>query len=61
VPADHRLWAHHHQGVAPIEESAEQRECDEADRIDSPRLGRVAAAPRDSQSLPDRSIPVGQW
>ena len=56
VPADHRLWAHHHPGVAPIEESAEQRECDAADRIDSPRPGRLAAAPRDNQSLPDRSI-----
>src|ERR1022692_1305714 len=56
VPADHRLWAHHHPGVAPIDESAEQRECDAAERIDSPRPGRIAAAPRDNQSLPDRSI-----
>ncbi len=37
-PHGARLWAHHHEGVAPIEESGEQRECDAGDRIDSTRL-----------------------
>jgi len=35
---DHRIGAHDHQGVAPVEESWEYRQWDSPDGIDSPRL-----------------------
>lgn len=38
VPADKRIWAHHHQSIAPLEESREQRESDAGGRIDTPRI-----------------------
>ena len=38
VPADHRLWAHHHPSIASLGKSREQCESDTGNWIDAPRL-----------------------